>query len=460
MLKHKSIGKKIEQKLSDEMNVNHKILANKDGNYAWRPLQIIHPLVYVDLVNYITQKKTWNCLLETFKEFQGDSRIKCISIPVQSKSSKKDNAESILNWWENLEQSQIEKSLDFDYCIHTDVTDCYSSIYTHTISWAIHSKEWAKKNKQCSEAIGNKIDKKIRNLQNGQTNGIPQGSILMDFFAEIILGYADKKLSEEINQHEEIVDFQILRYRDDYRIFSTTKEQTEIIVRLLSDILSDLNLKLSPNKTFLSQDLILDAIKPDKIYWNVRYSSFSKKTDDITEFYLGLQKHLLEIKILGDKYKNCGSLKKALSDFYKYRIIPLKCRPGDVAQLISIDVDIMYRNPKTIEIGIAILGGLFNYLGTDEIQMYIERIEKKFMSTPNTGIVEIWLQRLSILNNRSKEYNSELCKKVSNDDCHDIWNSNWFEDGFSEEGIIDENEIEKLSLWTPLEDVDVFNSNY
>lgn len=35
--------------------VNHLIYANKDGKLSWRPLQIIHPLVYVDLVHEITR---------------------------------------------------------------------------------------------------------------------------------------------------------------------------------------------------------------------------------------------------------------------------------------------------------------------------------------------------------------------------------------------------------------------
>ncbi|XOC62790.1 hypothetical protein MY519_10035 [Haemophilus influenzae] len=38
--------------------VNHLIYANKDGKLSWRPLQIIHPLVYVDLVHKITKKIT------------------------------------------------------------------------------------------------------------------------------------------------------------------------------------------------------------------------------------------------------------------------------------------------------------------------------------------------------------------------------------------------------------------
>ncbi|HHJ0409761.1 TPA: RNA-directed DNA polymerase, partial [Enterococcus faecium] len=285
LLKNKPFTELVRHKrsLSEAVDVNHRILANKDGNYAWRPLQILHPLVYVDLVNGITQKNNWNHIKNKFEEFQADKRIECISLPVESISSKSDTAETILNWWENLEQAQISYALEYDYCIHSDITDCYSSMYTHTIPWAVHSKEWAKTHRKDTQGVGNLIDSKIRYLQNGQTNGIPQGNVLMDFVAEIVLGYADKMLLNKIEKTE-IKEFKILRYRDDYRIFSVRKDQAEVIIRLLSEVLSDLNLKLNSNKTFLSDNIILDAIKPDKIYWDLKHASFTEKSNNKWKF--------------------------------------------------------------------------------------------------------------------------------------------------------------------------------
>ncbi len=39
-------------------------------------------------------------------------------------------------------------SLEFNYIYHTDISNCYSSIYTHSIAWAIHSKDKAKMNRE------------------------------------------------------------------------------------------------------------------------------------------------------------------------------------------------------------------------------------------------------------------------------------------------------------------------
>lgn len=438
--------------LSKSSEVNHIILANKDGNYAWRPLQFLHPVVYVDLVNEITQERNWNLIRNKFQQMQSDNRIECISIPVESNSRKSDTAETILNWWENLEQAQIKYALDYAYCIHTDISDCYSSIYTHTIPWALHSKEWAKSHRKPSQGLGNSIDGKIRYMQNGQTNGIPQGSVLMDFVAEIVLGYADSLLSEKL----EGIDFKILRYRDDYRIFSNSKDQVEIIIRNLSDVLSSLNLKLNSSKTFLAEDVVFDAIKPDKIYWDTQHGMFTSIMEDDVKFKISIQKHLLQIKILGDKYPNCGSLSKALSEIYKLRIETLEFKPKDIYQLISIVVSIMKDNPRTIEHCIVILGKLFAEIEVEEINNVIDKILKKFENTPNTDLVEIWLQRLSLINTEDRTYSAAICKKVSNPETYSIWNSEWLKDGFDESEIIDKEYISNMRLSIPSTYLDLF----
>ena len=72
----------------------------------------------------------------------------------------------------------------------------------------------------------------------GQTNGIPQGSALMDFLAEIVLGYADELLGEKLEE-EDIDDYHVIRYRDDYRIFTNSKEDAEAIARYLTVILQN-----------------------------------------------------------------------------------------------------------------------------------------------------------------------------------------------------------------------------
>ena len=97
-----------KQKPRDCERVNYPLLSNKDGRHAWRPLQLIHPALYVSLVDKITAKERWKSIRARFSEFQSLPNFKCLSIPVRSRSSRKDKAAQILHWWQGVEQGSIE----------------------------------------------------------------------------------------------------------------------------------------------------------------------------------------------------------------------------------------------------------------------------------------------------------------------------------------------------------------
>ena len=340
--------------------------------------------------------------------------------------------------------------------------------------------------------LGNKIDKRIQFMQNMQTNGLPQGSTLMDFIAEIILGYSDKLLIEELKKNR-IDDYQIVRYRDDYKIFANSKEDVEKILKILSMILYDLNLKLNSSKTILYNDIILDGIKPDKLYWTTKYESFvgyfpakeillninndelpededdtfddllNKKKDRRAYFKISIQKHLLEIKILGEKYPNCGQLKKALTDLYKYRIMKINKIPDDIDQIISILVSIMIKNPTTIQHCTVILGRLFEFYNEkpSRILDFIKKILKKYSKLPNTDLVEIWLQRFTDLLDIEEQfsYQSEICKFVNRSINILFWNSEWLKQSYriADDWHIDRTIKESLDFVTPEDEIDAFS---
>lgn len=170
--------------------VNCQIYANKDGEFAWRRLQLVNPIAYVYLVFLITDKKNWRIIVERFRDFQKNNRIKCCSIPISVMESNS-KSESVKNWWHENEQESIKLAMKYTYMLVTDISDCYSSIYTHSIPWALYGQPYSKKNRNNHTLLGNQIDMVIQNISYGQTNGIPQGSVLMDFIAEMVLGYAD-----------------------------------------------------------------------------------------------------------------------------------------------------------------------------------------------------------------------------------------------------------------------------
>lgn len=380
-------------------NVNYKILHNKDGKFDWRPFEIIHPALYVYLVNEICEKDNWKKINERFKSFQKNKKIVCCSIPCESNNKKMDKKDTILNWWNTFEQKSIAMNLKFNCMATTDITNCYGSIYTHSIAWAIETKSIAK-NDHSDTLLGNKIDKIIQDMSYGQTNGIPQGSILTDFIAEIVLGYADEQISSEINKNK-IKDYSILRYRDDYRIFAQNEFDLNVILKIMTKVLSELNFKLNTQKTSITNDIITNSIKKDKA--NILVNNYIVLNN--------IQKSLFNIRNFSLIYPNSVSLLKLLTEVFEQQIKPLKKKPKNVEQIVSILVDIMYRNPKTYNLCVLILSVIFSFLGKTTINKYINLISKKFKNLPNTDYIDVWLQRLTITNNIEKNIHVHYVKK-------------------------------------------------
>lgn len=432
-------------------DVNYSFLNNKDGKFAWRPLQLINPAIYVYLVSKITEVNNWRVIVDRFKQFQSNPNIKCCSVPVvKEEDNKSDKANSIINWWQSIEQHSLELALDYEYFLNTDISDCYGSIYTHTIPWALHEKHVAKADHSSEKYIGNRIDTTIQNMSFGQTNGIPQGSVLMDFIAEMVLGYADLLLSEKIAE-EGITDYNIIRYRDDYRIFTHSEQIAKTITKLLTEVLINLNFRLNPHKTFISSNIIHDAIKPDKLYW-----IGAKKGDK------SLQKSLLLIHLLSEKHPNSGSLNKSLDDFYKRIAKKENLGNENIKVLVSITVDIAYKNPRTYPVATAILSKLLSLISDDAISI-ISSIEKKFMTIPNVGHLLVWLQRLTLKIEPEKDFREPLCKKII-DEKIIIWNTDWLSQKvkkiIDETSIIDKKYISEMEEIIPAEEFQVFGEFY
>jgi RNA-directed DNA polymerase len=432
-------------------NVNYRFLHSKDGRYSWRPFQIIHPAIYVSLVHKITEKNNWDSIVQKFTEFQSDSNIRCHSIPLVSESKSSDKATMVFRWWESIEQRSIEKALKYDYVLHTDISDCYGSIYTHVIPWALHTKEKAKNEKKNKQLIGNIIDIHLQDMSFGQTNGIPQGSILMDFIAEIVLGFADIELSKRLKGLEDpcLKDFEIVRYRDDYRVFTTSSQDAELILKHITEILGDFGMRLNPHKTKASSNVVEDSIKPDKLFWIL-----NKRANK------NLQEHLFLIHSLAKKYPNSGSLVKAMNIFFK-RIEYTDRTKRNTKVLISIVVDIAYRSPRVYPIAAAILSKLFLSLKEIELTEIINLIINKFEKIPNTGHLEIWLQRVIFTHDKEKYFKEKLCQKL-NDSSISIWNSEWLNDDLKNlidrYEIIDKDILHKMDAVISLKEVQLFDS--
>ncbi len=126
-----------------------------------------------------------------------------------------------------------------------DVSQFYSSIYTHAISWAMHSKPVAKRNLNSRPRIklaGDRIDELAAACQNGQTQGIAIGPDTSFIISEIVLNAVDQALQST----GQMVGF---RYFDDYELVFENRTDAESMLNELESVLHDFGLQLNPLKT-------------------------------------------------------------------------------------------------------------------------------------------------------------------------------------------------------------------
>lgn len=241
--------------------LNYVLMYNKDGDIGWRPFELKHPLIYGKCVDIITQEANWRSIRDRFKSFSGGI-VECCSIPVVDlEIGSKPKKKQILNWWKTIEQRSLELSLEYSHVSLTDVSNCYPSIYTHAISWALLGRDKAKTNRKLT-LWENQIDKLIRSSREGQTNGIPQASLLSHLIAELVLGYCDTYINHKLKDERGII---ILRYRDDFRIFSNSDADCAKGLKVVSECLNIFGLKLGAAKTSRSSNVVVGAVKQDKL---------------------------------------------------------------------------------------------------------------------------------------------------------------------------------------------------
>ena len=394
--------------------VNYSFLGNKDGKFAWRPFELIHPAIYVSLINVICDSTNWTSIQNRFFEFEGGA-VDCCSAPVLSTENEKDKATQISSWWQKIEQQSLICSLEFSHVLHTDVIDCYGSLYTHCISWAIHGLQEAKRNRMNNSFLGNKIDKHIFSSRYGQTNGISQGSVLMDFIAEIVLGYVDELINNELGKP---TDFRILRYRDDYRIFANSDHRVEQVLKVVSDKLMTVGMKLGVSKTHLNRNVIEGSIKPDKLAGIDLQVLGDTNANTI-------QKQLLSLHSFGQRFPNSGALRRLVSEFHT-KISNQTEKPDDLEVQVAIATDIGFVSPSTFPVIAGILSHLVSLASKEVKPVLWQKVRNKMSLIPYNGYLEIWLQRVIQPKAIGIPFSSDeqICKIV-NGESHTLWENGW-----------------------------------
>lgn len=155
---------------------------------------------------------------------------------------------TIHQFYNSNDLRRLEKR--FSICCYIDIANCFNSIYSHSISWAILGKTEAKDSIEDSNGFDSEFDKLIRNSNYGETAGILIGPEISRIFAEIILQRCDNEI-ERVLEKGGLIDrihYTIRRYIDDYFIFCNSEQNRDLIKKVIAEEISKFNLHLSDAK--------------------------------------------------------------------------------------------------------------------------------------------------------------------------------------------------------------------
>ena len=450
----KGIGSKGVRRLD---GVNYVITDNKDGRLAWRPLTLIHPVLYAGLVDVLTTEANWEFIRDRFSKLDSGPNIYCASKPLVAEPPKSSDRATVRRWRLQMELRSIELALQYSYVVSTDIANCYGSIYTHSIAWALHGRGTAKRKRRDHKLLGNVVDEFLKDMNAGQTNGICQGSAVMDLLAETILAYVDHKLLSKLRS-ERVEDYQIVRFRDDYRIFVNERRVGESILKSLAEVLMGLGMALSAAKTDASDDVIGRSVKEDKIHWLFR----SPIESDLVGQLLAVRTHSLE-------YPNGGSVTQALDQIVdgfegvddKNQLLPL----------ISIVADISMRNPRAYRSVTALLSRLVSeFSDPGDGVSALQTLTEKFRRIPNSELLHLCGQRIGLPLGYEWPAESAMCRLVRKRNsigCETalIWNSDWIADEeirstMKQGAIVDRKVIQELLPIVSKDEISAFDYGY
>jgi len=442
----------------------YTVYSNKSGKYIWRKLQLIHPILYLQLVDLIS--KNWSSIQDHFKNCV-IKQIYSSNIYEKQNKHKRQKKTQILSYLEELEKSSIKQSLYFKYIAKLDIADCYPSVYTHAISWALHTKavskakrhnKFMKKYDENKYLFGNDIDYLLQAMQNGQTNGIPQGSILMDFIAEIVLASIDKLLGDRLFT-EGIADYHIIRYRDDYRIFTNEKSDCEKIIKTLSEILAEYNFRFNSSKIDIGEDISLMSIKKDKLE-NIIYHVGNDKEIDVYK----LKRLLIDILNISKTYPNSGFILKILEYLNKSKFYEKekKWYVDETELLITLLINITQNNPRCFAVASISIFNLLNKINKKSQKHFVNVIYDNLLGIDNLGYNAIWLQRCLYKVDKSKTYNDKICQVVSSNKSDSIFGNEFISDTslislLDKNNFIDRKKLSKISKVPKDSEVNIFD---
>lgn len=268
-------------------NISHK----QDD---FRELKVIHPLSQVKVSDFYEKYKDlilYYCSISPFS-IRKPSKVAKFSFyndmlhkrnkdgdlehsMIEQDDSEYENLKSYFSYQKYSNIHKFYESYQFHRCekkynklLKIDISKCFDSIYSHSISWAIFNKSIVKENIDPSRnTFGGDFDELMQKLNANETNGIVIGPEFSRIFAEIILQQIDKNIFDNLNNEKEEskrlkhkVDYEIFRYVDDYFVFFNYDNDSERILKEFRLCFKEYKMYINDSKSIVYEKPIITDI--------------------------------------------------------------------------------------------------------------------------------------------------------------------------------------------------------
>ena len=193
---------------------------------------------------------------------------------------------------------KLNNSFGKRYCVKTDISNCFPSIYSHAVGWGLVGRKEAKDKRNNHKEWFNEIDRNIRSSRRLETQGIAIGPGTSNVIAEIILARIDQTLRDK--------KFSFERYIDDYECYCDSEEQAKSFVQHLERAASEYKLQLNIQKTRFTK--LPQPVSDD---WTLELGQHAPKANDATVF--DVYRFLDVAVVLAGKHPESNVLKYAAS---------------------------------------------------------------------------------------------------------------------------------------------------
>lgn len=158
---------------------------------------------------------------------------------------------NIYKFYEDYRYQRAEKK--YQHLLKFDVQDCFNSVYTHSIAWAVNGGMNTYKDhfEGTDDSFASRWDELMRRLNYNETHGIVIGPEFSRVFTEAIMQHIDIRVEAELKEAglTNKVDYECYRYVDDFFLFYNNWEVKNKAIRVFDELLREFKMTISHEKT-------------------------------------------------------------------------------------------------------------------------------------------------------------------------------------------------------------------